>query len=255
MPKSARKSTNAKRSYRAECPTGTAPSRALRSNFRKADRLAGPVYKFTRTYNLAGNCAVDGTSITQTSGAGYFTFSCATSGPNFGYIQVYPQLNLLPANSDFTLLFDQYRIINAKVKLTPYQTVSAMTDASSFGTSTNGMLVHSCIDYDGAPSLSFGTSDSSCLGAIRQEKTYRMAPFLTTDGKSYTVSCPAPAVRVDNSGVGLVMNSPWLNQTNSAVPHYGLIFVMEMFSSTGIPSQVIYFKGECTLELECRGLI
>jgi hypothetical protein len=218
--------------------------------------VIGRTHRFTRTFNLAGNCAVDGSLITAASGQGYFEFNSGTSGPNFGWITVNPQLFQVPTSGDFTNLFDEFRIVSFTVEMTPYNTVTQLTDGTSFATSNNGALIHSCIDYDGNSSITFSTtSDLNSVGAIRQYESYRMAPFFRTDGKGYKVHVPAPAVQIDVAASGQVVHSPWLNQTFAAKPHYGAIFFIEMFAGAAVPSQVFYFKGECTLELEFRGTI
>jgi len=230
------------------------PTLALSRAFRGASKVVGQIHHFKRSFSLAGNCTVDGSLITATAGQSFFTMSSSTSVPQFGWILIQPKLSQFPNSGEFTSLFDEYRIVDCVVKMTPYQTVSAMTDASSFGTSTNSALIHSAIDYDGNTALSFSTtSDLNSLGVIRQYDSYRMAPFFRTDGKSYTVRCPAPAVLTDSSGTGQVVHSPWLNQTNNGVYHNGIFIMVEMFSSTATPSQTIYFKGECTCTLEFRG--
>jgi len=235
---------------------GEAVSRALSRQFLAANRVVGTTHRFKRTLNLAGNCACDGSLITQTSGQGYFTFSSGTSGPNYGWITVQPQLFQLPQSGDFTNLFDEFRMLEFVVKLTPYNTATTLLDGTSFATANNGALIHSCVDYDGNASIAFSTtSDLTSVGAIRQYESYKMAPFFRTDGQSYEIKVPAPAVQVDTASTGQVVHSPWLNQTFAAKPHYGAIIFVEMFAGAAVPSQTFYFKGEVEITLEFRGEI
>jgi len=235
---------------------GDAVTRALSHQFLAANRVIGSTHRFKRTFNMAGNCAVDGSLITAVGGNGYLQFSSATAGPNYGWITVNPQLFQVPSSGDFTNLFDEFRMIEFVVRLTPYNTVSTLLDGTSFATANNGALVHSCVDYDGNGAISFSTtSDLNSVGAIRQYESYKMAPFFRTDGKSYVVRCPAPAVQLDVAASGQVVHSPWLNQTFSAKPHYGVIIFIEMFAGAAIPSQTFYFKGEVECTFEFRGEI
>jgi hypothetical protein len=258
MPRAFRNSRNAKlRSKPAKRfrPDPERITRSLAVKLSQAHRELGQIHSFTRSYNLAGNCSVDGSYCVAFGTQGFFSMNSSSSGPNYGWMQIYPQLFQVPASGDFTNLFDQFRITQFTVKLTPYCTVNDTTLATSLGTSSPGMLVHSIIDYDGSGAPISGTNDLTCLGGMRQERTYRMENFLTTRGKCYTVKCPAPGVQVDATNTGMIVNSPWLNQTNATKPHYGIIIMLEQFACAGVPSETLYFKAECTLNIECQGEI
>lgn len=121
-------------------------------------------------------------------------------------------LSQLPGYTDFTSLFDQYRIVQIQAVFHPFQNIC--NSPSQFP----GYL-HSVLDYDDSVAP---TSPSN----LEQYDTYRLQSMLETQTRIYNPSV-SREIYLSLSTTGYEMsgqgtNAPWIDSASSTVPWYGL---------------------------------
>lgn len=151
----------------------------------------------------------------------------------------------LPNYTDFTGLFDQYKITGAKLTLTP--ALSEGISSPLFG--TNAALgysrVHSVVDYDDA---SIPTSEDQLLEYGSHKST---APF-----KTHTRFIkPKVLQEVYRSAIATSYaprSGMYLDMTTPDVPHYGLkVWISAPNTSAGTAGSITY-KAYLTLYFNCK---
>lgn len=163
---------------------------------RKFNR-AGKVHRFTRVYNID-------TAIILNSGA-------AASG--YGYTF---KLNDLPNPSDFTQLYDQYRIRAIKFQLIPKQGIATVFPPTVLPGQVSIMpKIYSVIDYDDA-------APPTSLAEMLQYENCKWTRANRTHSRYFK---PAIATEVFQTGIttgyGMRQNA-WIDCNSSTVEHYGL---------------------------------
>ena len=117
-------------------------------------------------------------------------------------------IDALPGYTEFTSLFDQYKIKEVEMIFVPGATESVTSAA-------NGGVNFTVIDYDDASNLGTGTGPylqyENCLmtqgtEVIRRVIKPRAAMGVLTGGSAYVGNIAAP----------------WIDCSNASVPHYGL---------------------------------
>lgn len=182
-------------------PATTRPRRYRRKNYRgrrktskKNIKLAKKVSYFTR------HCALVDFTISNT----VFTYA------SFNF-----SLNDLPNYSEFTSLYDMYKLNAVKITFLPQ-----MTENVSSGSINNpyaNTRFMSAIDYnDGTP--------PSSANEIREYQSYKMTPIL----KRHTRYIRKPKL-LDSNGFSI---SPWMSTAFPSPNYYGLKVAVEPMSST-----------------------
>lgn len=181
--------------------------RNYKRNYRKKSyiprkRLTAKVYPYKRHVDL-GFITTTGLS----TEAGYFNF----------------QMSDLPSYSEFTALYDQYKLKMVKIYFVPFtmdnsSTAGAVTDA------TQWQCLYTAIDSN-------GVSTPTSINQLRQYQTCRF----TRMGKVHKrVIYPKPATELYN-GVApsayATAPSAWINTSYSGVPHYGLKWAFDNATS------------------------
>lgn len=182
------------------------PRRRVRRAGAKRTNLSGNgLHYFKRRYVVANITAT-------TSGAGIRSDAAGAMSFN---------LNSLPNSSEFTTLFDQYKIMKVRLRFIPFGDsvnlpISTMSGSNGL-VSPGGPLV-TAIDYD----------DSVVPGSaadLLQYQASRVTPI--PKPLSMTIK-PKFATEVYRSAIatGYGARSGWLDTTNSDVPHYGVKYYM-----------------------------
>jgi len=148
-------------------------------------------------------------------------------------------LSNLPNYTEFTSLFDQYRILQASVSFLPY------ANSSSSGAVSGSFpgIIASAIDYD----------DASLPGAtdLQQYESYKRNPAFEEFVRTIK---PRVAIAAYNGSTftGYVNRyAPWIDANSPSVPHYGLKTVI--INSTYATSTPVY-EVEVQLTIQVRSL-
>lgn len=168
-----------------------------------------PIYKFTRTFEADGNVITDGI--------------------NPSLVGTTYTLDQLPTYTDFTKLFDMYRITKIEVQYNPEYT--ELTDAAPVSNAVN-VYFNSSVDLTDA---SAPTSVNALL-EFQQLKA-------TAITKTHVVTW-RPSIKMG----GLVPCMCWLPTTAPSEPHYGLKIAVP---ATGVS---MTFRCKVKYWLECANV-
>lgn len=198
------------------------PTRRPRKNFRryKRTRVARPlarlnVHHFKRTFQPS---SINNLSAGATAG----TYA--------------PQFTNLPNATEFTALFDEYRINKMVVKFVPNYTGSDMNPNATFNSLPN---IYSIIDYDDA-------STPANLDELLQYPNMRMTRSNQIHTRVFT-----PKVSLDVNGVAgtAAKAKQWLDCNQTTIPHYGMKYWIDAAGvSTGT------YRIFITMYFSCRGV-
>ncbi len=147
------------------------------------------VYRFARTFQWGTNLTADNIG---TAGAIYVT------------------LNSLPSSSDFTSLFDQYRIVQAQVRFNPL--------ASAFGQSTSSTLypiVRTLIDPDDA-------TPPANAAEVLQYETAVVTPYPEPFQRIFTPKAALAAYSGAFTSYSQAPQRMWFECSSDAIQFYGL---------------------------------
>lgn len=147
-----------------------------------------------------------------------------------------PQLTNLPNATEFTTLFDEYRINKVVVKFIPNFTGSDMNPNATFNSMPN---IYSIIDYD-------DQSTPANLDELLQYPSMKL-----TRGNSIHTRVFTPKVSLDVNGTGGVAAKAkqWLDCAVSTVPHNGMKYWLDAAGvSTGS------YRVFVTMYFSCRGV-
>lgn len=168
------------------------------------------VYTFDRSYSF--DLVASGTAPTSQS----YSFSLAG----------------LPNSSDFTNLFDQYRIVQAEARFIPVYAPGEFPGS-----------IYTAIDYDDAVDIS--TTEALQYQTLQITGLYQ--PFLRTLN-------PTAADIVYNGNVtvayGQRSRNEWIDVASPSVPHYGL--KVAITTITGAPSSITLGSIVLTVTLQCK---
>lgn len=184
----------------------------------KRTNLSGVgLHYFKRRYVVANITGSTSGAGVRTDAAGAMSFS----------------LNALPNSSEFTSLFDQYKIMKVKLRFIPFGDnvnlpISTMTGTSSL-MSPGGPLI-TAIDYD-------DTTAPTSAADLLQYQASRVTPV--PKPLSMTIR-PKFAAEIYRSGLatGYGARSGWLDTANADVPHYGIKYWMN--SPSALSSSFTY---------------
>jgi hypothetical protein len=168
-----------------------------------------PVYKFSRTLDRIYDVNTDGINPAL-----------------FGFLF---RLSNLPSFTDFTNLFDMYRITKVEIEWLPEYT--ELTDAALVSNAVN-VRFNSCVDI----------SDAAAPGTVAQILQYQnlKTSSITKPHKQTFV----PAFLMG----GLVPCTCWLPTSNPAENHYGVKVAIE---PTGVPMN---FTSKVKIHVECANV-
>lgn len=196
------------------------PKRSRKSYRRRFKRRSMLNRRGERKFMYTRNC--DRGVLTLTSGSSTF------AGFDFS-------LNDLPNNSEFTALYDNYKINAVKISFIPQQ--DANVSLSLANNAIANARFFSAIDYT-------DSSGPVTINELREYKTVKWTSLLRT----HTRYIYKPKI-LDSSGFSV---APWMATTSSAANYFGLKIAIEDIQSTGITS--FTYKIECKYYLSFKNV-
>lgn len=162
-------------------------------------------------------------------------FSTGAVGPTLAGLNF--QLGQLPNVSEFTNLYDMYRINKVVVKVIPKISEVGMV----LGATNNsaGVQLHSALDFD----------DSAAPTTVSQLTQY--ANHKMTRGNQIHTRVFTPKCNLSAGGVQVASKAyQWLDVTDTTVPHFGMKLIIPTISS----STIIYYDYSVTMYFSCKNV-
>lgn len=178
--------------YKLRMKAMKAKARRRRAGKARLGYAQSTVHRFKRSFYKEGALASDPTN----DQFGGFVYS----------------LQNLPSYTDFTTLFDQYRIDKIRVTFYPRQNVTNGTFPSPTNDTVQSCQVFSVVDYDD------GTAPTA-LDQLLQYQNLKTTRGLQVHSRTFK---PGVEIAQTNNGTlagSMVKKSPWLDATNALVWH------------------------------------
>lgn len=156
-------------------------------------------------------------------------------------------LSQLPSVSDFTNLFDQYKITGAKLQITPALSEGIASPLAGTSAALGFSRVHSVIDYD---DTSAPTSEDQLLEYGSHKST---APFQTHT----RFIKPKILQEVYRSTLGTAYapkSGQYLDVAYPDIPHYGMKVWVSAPNTNPGTAQSITYKVYLTLYITCKNV-
>jgi len=133
-------------------------------------------------------------------------------------------LSDLPDYTDFTNLFDWYKINKIVVRLLPYfSQTTDVPNSATFGTfsSASNLRIFTAIDTGLAPTL----TAANAVNTIRQYSNCKVTPYIKGQTRSFRPRYDGlDAETVESQTVG---PTPWIDTTSTSAIHYGLLIAID----------------------------
>lgn len=228
------------------------------------------IYRFKRwtsstALNTSGNfnySLTDTTAEELSLDTPFITYNVGTGGTAGGahYASVAMKFTLGDLNdvTDFTTLFDLYRIRSVKVMLIPVlqQGLSAASGIDAQADGYVNCIVHNCLDYD--DNTQFVASEAGVL-AMMQYQNYKVKglgvgskPLLYRKFKPRALS----VIQSQDAGTtvrGLAPKNTWLDCASTLIPHFGLKWILEVhIGNPATLNYAIQFRMVCCYDIEFK---
>lgn len=211
------------------------------------------VYRFSRT--ATWQCGYNGYSgFTTVSGGVVYGqgigFNWTLGGPIISGSASSPGLQVMPNVTEFTALFDQYRIDNVKIKVFYTNNISNATGAVSTFQQIALPTGQFCTDYD-------DSVPPSSQGELLQRPETKLLQFNTNGPLVFNVPKPEMAQTVNaQTGINSVAaKNGWIDCGQTDVNNYGWKVWLEQFgSNTAGGLQQGYFQFYFTYDLSFKGV-
>lgn len=229
-------------------------SRLVR-RFWKGQPMMRGVHKFTRTVNLALAATADFVVAGQLSKVGstmQFTVPAASAYTSvYGTYSYTPILGYLPGYTEFTALFDEYKLDKITLKIIPFQnTFSSESQAGGAQMSGSIPILHYINDNDGYTVL----NSEAGIAEIQQYPGYKRVPL----DKPYSYSFIPRCRGVVQTGGGTAVatsgtRNQWLDCGTTDVVHYGTYGIIEAICPNA-QLQLDFFRIEATFHMSFKGV-
>lgn len=260
-----------RRRRREEVPRPFRRPRWTRGIQRKRVKYDKVVYPFKRVTNASrmSGFDVDGVALVKSVGAPSTYFDMVAAGPsgngqmNYGSFAFSWRLSDIIDFTEFTSLFDQYKVKGFKIRIIPFNTESPTMSATAPVGSTNtqfghpNCMLHWAIDENDA---SLPAQSETGVETLQQYSSYKFRRV--TDGSAIEIYVPAPKVVGEvfaQSGTGgAPKKNPWLTTDNSDVEHFGVkgVFVWGPIVSMDAGEQAdIRMRIEVISYIACKNTI
>jgi len=228
-------------------------SRQMRVSRGVSDRSGGPgkglalgaVYRYKRytscdLLSITTTAASAGASITLNNLGNLGLTTSTVQTVNFFSLTFGFTLADLPSYTQFTSLYERYRLDGVDIVLTPFYTVADAPVAAGNG-SASGMF-HTIFDYNDYGAIS---ASGSALTSMRGRTTYRTGNITTPQPQRWHIK---PRVAIGAyGGVGFAayanMPAPWADTVSTDLEHYGMKWLFEI-ANTSAAAQFVNFKLE-----------
>lgn len=227
------------------------PKRKLGRKFRKYKRKMNynsVVHSFKRTVASKSFALLD----TQVSFGGNINFSnsgmltlslpAVQSTHYFSFAKAF-LINELPNFSEFTSLYDQYKIIGIVFRIIPVNNTSGTQSIANVQNGDLGGFLHWHIDHDdyaSAPASDIGIDD------MRQRPDYKIHNLFNSYNKNgfKRYIKPRVAIAAYNGAFSGYMNAgnKWIDCNSPQVEHYGIKGIFEIVNPS---SEVRYVNMKC----------
>lgn len=192
---------------------------------------------------LSGNCAKTAQNVHISTDSGVNVI-------NYGLIVCTFKLADVVSYTEFTNLFDQYRIDKVQFRLIPYATGVLTGAAVSPAAGQPSVFVHSIVDYDDDNTLALSNAG---VDAMRQYPNYRMSNLIK-NGFKRTLK---PKVLSSTYQTSLTtgyrpVSFKWADCAYPDIPAYGLKIMFESISGGAVTD--IVCKAEVKFWLSFKNL-
>lgn len=231
-------------------------------------RVGNPnlTYAFARTVNITSETAVvnnwlelasAGAGFNNTGGAKWLIDNGVQGTMNYWAFSYKFSLANIPNLTEFTNLFDEYRISKIKVRFTPYSTqVESVTQDSTATQAVGGLspIMHYVIDHDDDNTP---TANEAGIQTLQEYNTYRKVRMIGDNQKDIVlmINPKSPGAVETIAGLtiaGTTRYNAWLDLAQTSIPHYGLKGVFECLSPRDDQSSFVC-RIETTYYMEFRG--
>lgn len=168
----------------------------------------------------------------------------------------YVSLDSLPNSTEFTTLFDSYRIVKVKQVFMYTATSSEQPDAVASETLVGHMIpyMYSILDYDDGTPVSFpaGATKYDEYDQYPNGKTRRLDRVFTRTFKPRcTESIYAGAV---STAYGLAPSKTWIDCSRADVQYYGHKWAIDKHTAGGTNDPLGYLYIKTTVWLQFKGI-
>lgn len=251
------------KAYRYKIPKSQRVVRRRRPHFKHSLKLnkEPSVFSFVRTCDLTLNSTWKslvstgcGTALTAD---GLYIESIVTGGNLYASYSLDITLGSLPDVNEFLTLFDSYKIDKCTFTLTPFTTGTVQSDSTGGGTSYNqplGVMVGSALDFDDSTPFAASTTG---WNQMREYKSYRMVNGFKGARALRRSFTPKPAMSLFLAGSAFTSYAQaprvWIDCNNNAT-HYGIKFMIQLFSPTTAQNTFTWFKPELRMHFRTKDL-
>jgi len=223
-------------------------------SFDWADVYESQGNSFNGSYGLAANGS-DGVSIAFAGQLLTISVPAATSG--YTTFALSPMLQSLQNYSEFTSLYDMYRIHGFSTRVTPLQNNFMAPFTGTDGTNAlyaiggTCAILHTAMDWDDNQTF---IADPAGVAGMREFLTYRWTALTGTGrGSFHKMYCKRPGVKIvtgsgnDDGGgnvISLIKRSPLLDCATPNINHHSQKFIFETSNTFATTASVYYFKVE-----------
>jgi len=208
------------------------------------------VFVRTATYSNSSNTGIDGSGfVDKGADALKLNLSAGAGAIRYGSGSMFFTLDSLPDYTEFTTLFDTYRIEKVKIKFTPFFGTSLTGAAVSATSAQCTVLWHDIIDTD---DKDVPTNSDTGLSQLRQYKSYKTRSLAS--GRSFSRTLiPRSAQAVYSGAFTAYAQTPqkiWYDCNNADVQFYGYKFIVE--ANYAGSDTILYVKAEVKMKLSLR---
>lgn len=164
-------------------------------------------------------------------------FSTGATGPTLAGLNF--RLDMLPNYTEFTNLYDMYRINKIVVKLIPKVSEVGMV----LGATNNsaGIQIHSALDFD-------DSAAPTNVSQLTQYSTYKMTRGHNIHTRVFVPKCELSANGTANAAPKAYQ---WLDTAHPDVAHYGMKLIIPTISA----NTIVYYDYSVTAYFSCKSVI
>lgn len=216
-------------------------------HFKRVCNITNPV-----STNLATAVSVGTFTYTDDS----WTLGSGVAGGNKNYFSFSTMftLDMLPNYTEFTVLFDQYKINGVRLTITPFSSDSPVQLATVGGNSNQSVsgFLHSITDYDDNTPVAASVAG---INAMRQYESYRCSRLFKHGAVMSRYIRPHIAQSAYGASVFTSFQNSgpkWIDSNSPLVEHYGVKGVFEVFEPVTGLNPFYWFKVEATLYMSFK---
>lgn len=184
--------------------------------------------------------------------------SLVAGSMNYASFSLNFQIGSIPFISEFSSLFDSYRIRKVVVKIQSYGTVAMNPPGSAGQTYPNvSPMVHWVIDND---DNTLPTADAAGIDTLREYPSYRVRRLISDSDKPITIVLkPKTLTSTQTSGGTYVgpanaARNLWLDIAVNTAPHYGIKGIIQGINPQNSQVFSTPVRAETTYYFQCKGV-